>query len=220
MLLRDNFTCKVCGNNNRDSIQVHHLNGYNWCKEKRTDETNGITLCNNCHKNFHLKYGNGNNTKEQFEEWCGYALNLLKYEKELYYSRKIYCIEEDKVYESAHVLAKELGCKDTQVYSVCNHSIKSNKTYNKSVRGKHLLWLDEYEKCTDEDIQRYLKWCKPKSRSRNRKVICVTTNKIFNSIKEAGEYYKIKTSGIIRCCNKKFKYSGKLNGKKLSWEYL
>ncbi len=29
---------------------------------------NGITLCEKCHDNFHLHYGYGDNTKEQFEE--------------------------------------------------------------------------------------------------------------------------------------------------------
>ena len=52
VLKRDNYTCQCCGEYGK-SFEVHHLDGYNWCKEKRTDETNGITLCKICHKNFH-----------------------------------------------------------------------------------------------------------------------------------------------------------------------
>ena len=68
VMQRDNYTCKCCGKHGGDLV-VHHLDGYNWCVERRTDETNGITLCEACHKNFHSVYGYGNNTKEQFEEW-------------------------------------------------------------------------------------------------------------------------------------------------------
>lgn len=66
---RDNYTCQCCGNKRGGNLVAHHLNGYNWDKEHRTDVNNGITLCENCHKKFHHIYGYGNNTKEQFEEF-------------------------------------------------------------------------------------------------------------------------------------------------------
>lgn len=65
---RDNYTCQCCGNKGGD-INTHHLNSYDWYKEGRTDANNGITLCLQCHKDFHMKYGYGNNTKEQFIEF-------------------------------------------------------------------------------------------------------------------------------------------------------
>ena len=65
---RDDYSCKYCGKRGGKLI-AHHLDGYNWCIEKRTDVNNGITLCLICHKKFHSIYGYGNNTLEQYLEF-------------------------------------------------------------------------------------------------------------------------------------------------------
>lgn len=65
---KDEFKCQYCGNIGY-SLNAHHLNGYHWDIEHRLDINNGATLCNECHKNFHSKYGVKYNTKEQFCEW-------------------------------------------------------------------------------------------------------------------------------------------------------
>lgn len=65
---RDDYTCQKCGQRKGD-INAHHLDGYHWDKEHRTDINNGVTLCVSCHKSFHKTYGNHDNTKEQYEEW-------------------------------------------------------------------------------------------------------------------------------------------------------
>lgn len=70
---RDNYICQCCGNQYDHNLNAHHKDGYNWCKERRLDIDNGITLCENCHilseNSFHKIYGNGNNTEQQFNEW-------------------------------------------------------------------------------------------------------------------------------------------------------
>ena len=54
---------------------------------------------------------------------------------------------------------------------------------------------------------------------KKQKVICITTGKIFNTIKEAKKYYKC--NNISACCRKKIPSAGKLSdGTKLQWEYL
>ena len=68
VFVRDKFTCQVCGSYSVD-LHAHHLDGWNWCKEKRFDVSNGITLCKECHFDFHRKYGRGDNTSEQFDEY-------------------------------------------------------------------------------------------------------------------------------------------------------
>ena len=52
-------------------------------------------------------------------------------------------------------------------------------------------------------------------------VICITTNKIFETALEGAKYYNIKSSGdISSCCRGKLKSAGKLNGVKLVWKFL
>ena len=53
------------------------------------------------------------------------------------------------------------------------------------------------------------------------KVICLTTNKVFNSAKEAGFFYGLKGgTHITACCKGKRNYCGKLeDGTKLQWMY-
>lgn len=70
---RDDYTCRICKNKSSKKHKVllnaHHLNGFHWFVEGRYDFNNGITLCEQCHKDFHKTYGNRNNTKEQFEQY-------------------------------------------------------------------------------------------------------------------------------------------------------
>lgn len=52
-------------------------------------------------------------------------------------------------------------------------------------------------------------------------VICITTKKIFKSIRKAEKYYNIPHGSIGRCCNKKYKSAGKLkDGTPLIWRFL
>lgn len=67
ILNNGNFKCIVCNINKK--LKAHHLNGWHWCKNERFDLKNGVCICDFCHKSFHNKYGNSNNTKEQFQEF-------------------------------------------------------------------------------------------------------------------------------------------------------
>ena len=71
VMARDNYTCRICGFTSQGGtgLNAHHLNSYDWDKENRTNIDNGITLCKDCHKDFHTHYGYGKNTKKQFEEY-------------------------------------------------------------------------------------------------------------------------------------------------------
>lgn len=53
VLKRDNFTCQLCGSN--EKLEVHHKRPYAKYKTLRTTVSNGITLCEKCHKKIHSR---------------------------------------------------------------------------------------------------------------------------------------------------------------------
>ena len=68
---RDNWTCqkyKIKGG----KLVAHHIRNFAKIIELRTSIENGITLSDKAHREFHKKYGEINNTKEQIEEFLAY----------------------------------------------------------------------------------------------------------------------------------------------------
>ena len=71
---RDNYTCVHCGDDTGGNLVVHHLNGFHWDEDSRTEVDNGATLCNECHKEFHSTYGNRHNNLFQFAQFMDLTL--------------------------------------------------------------------------------------------------------------------------------------------------
>lgn len=74
---RDDYACKCCGDNRGHNLVAHHILNYHDHKDLRTDIDNGITLCDNCHNEFHKKYGNKANNLEQLLEFLTYIKGTL-----------------------------------------------------------------------------------------------------------------------------------------------
>jgi len=68
VLAKSNFTCDKCQARG-GSLVAHHLNGFNSFPDQRLLPENGICLCEDCHEEFHEKYGRGDNTVKQYEEF-------------------------------------------------------------------------------------------------------------------------------------------------------
>ena len=65
---RDDFTCDICKKRG-DDLNAHHLNSWDAYVSERYKLENGVTLCAECHSNFHKRYGYGNNTVDQYLEY-------------------------------------------------------------------------------------------------------------------------------------------------------
>lgn len=70
---RDKYTCQCCGAKSAKGKSVtlvgHHIRNWKDNLNIRYDVSNGITLCEECHIQFHIKYGKKNNTPEQLSEF-------------------------------------------------------------------------------------------------------------------------------------------------------
>jgi hypothetical protein len=194
--IRDNWTCQCCKKKNNIKLEVHHLNGYNWCVEGRLDFANAITLCSNCHKNFHSIYGQGNNTKQQFEEWIGHTIEILNNNNIILEERrKVFCFEDNFIFKNADECAKYANCTANSIYMVCNGQCDT-------IYGKHYIWYDLYLSMTDEEKIAYSVKNQNRIHRQNQDIIDVVHEQIY-SREECLKYFHIDKPKLYAVCNGK-----------------
>ena len=104
-----------------------------------------------------------------------------------------------------HKLVAQHFISNPDNLSEINH-IDENKSNNN---------VDNLEWCTHKYNSNYGTRNTRMSKSKGKKIRCITTNEIFESSVEASEIYNIDQSSIIKCCRGKQKTAGKL-----FWEYV
>lgn len=210
VLARDNYTCQCCGY--IDDLKVHHLDGYNWYVNGRYDTNNGITLCGACHNNFHSIYGRGDNTKEQFEKWIGHIVINNEYKNNEYkVAKEIINLDTGEI-NIASVFSRKYGVKDTCIYRCCNMKTRHCNNF-------HFLYYENYIKMSEKELNDYLEWTK--CTNNTKKIICLTTGKIFYSLPEIEQEYPLcSKKAVHHCLKNNGKKSGKLeDGTPLQWMY-
>jgi len=65
---QDNYTCCKC-HENSNRLEAHHILSWKENNELRYDISNGITLCKDCHRKFHSKYGKTTANREDLLEF-------------------------------------------------------------------------------------------------------------------------------------------------------
>ena len=65
---RDDWTCQKCGVRGV-KLRPHHIRNFAENKRLRTVLSNGITLCEPCHKEFHHIFGNKKNNRNQIKKY-------------------------------------------------------------------------------------------------------------------------------------------------------
>lgn len=63
---RDDFTCQICGLRG-GRLAAHHIQGFAKYPDLRTEVSNGITLCADCHKTYHRKIEHNTATLDGWE---------------------------------------------------------------------------------------------------------------------------------------------------------
>ncbi len=67
VLERDGHQCRKCRDDR--SLNTHHIVNFTKMSVLNTTVSNGITLCRDCHRTFHSRYGLKNNSQEQIQEF-------------------------------------------------------------------------------------------------------------------------------------------------------
>ena len=124
--------------------------------------------------------------------------------------------EEHKKKLSESQKGKKLSEETKQKLSEAHKGKKFTEEHKKK-----LSEAQKGKKHTEETKKKMSEAQKGKNHPKAKKVMCITTGKTFDTVKEAGEYYKCKASHISACCKGKRKTAGKLEeGTKLEWKYI
>ena len=117
------------------------------------------------------------------------------------------------------IQAVNLWNKGLSVNDIANE-LKYNKfTIIRYLKQGYKIGLCDYT--TETSCKRGYEKNKGRGNPRAKFVICLTTNKIFDTIEEGAKYYNVCRSSISQCCNGKLKSAGRLsNGTKLVWKWL
>lgn len=109
---------------------------------------------------------------------------------------KIYCFELNRVFPNTNFAATELGLNTDSIRRACNN------------------WgtLHGYRFCFLKDKDKY---CFNANQGLKKKVICINTLKVYDSIAEAAKDTNANSTKIIKCCKEKQGTSGGY-----SWLYL
>jgi hypothetical protein len=88
---RDHYKCQITGKTG--SVCAHHVESWNKNKELRYDVNNGITILKSLHIEFHKRYGLGDNTRQQYEE---FIFDLQSEDLNSYPAEEIVLTKEEK----------------------------------------------------------------------------------------------------------------------------
>ena len=120
-------------------------------------------------------------------------------------AKSVICITTNKVFDTITDGANYYNICKSNITNCCNGKKKSA---GKLPDGTKLVW-----RYIDNNNNDYTYKCK--------KIICTTTNKVFNTLKDCAAYYNVSSSNISSCCNGRVKSAGKLpDGTKLVWRYI
>ena len=140
-------------------------------------------------------------------------------------SKRVICLNTRQVFNTCLEAKEWCG---TSVSGYLNNGKSSKHCGKHPETGERLAWmfLDDYEKSTEEEINnklnRALNGRHGKASHSARKVVCLNSKMVFNTINDAKKYYNLKSSPCIcSCCRGNRLYYGEdeKTHEKLYWMY-
>lgn len=138
-------------------------------------------------------------------------------------SSKVICLNTGEIFSSIQRASKKYNISRMVISNCCkyNSSIMSNRyvSYAGKLNEKKAVWmyLNDFKKIDKCNIEDYLKkaGCFPNSVP----IVCLNTRERFDSIVQASKKYSINNDTIRKCCAKKIKSAGKMNGERAIWMF-
>jgi len=75
-VLKRDECCQRCGTTDR--LEAHHIYPYAWHPNLRKEPTNGIALCNDCHRAYHHQHGRTKCNANQISNFIGRRIRVKK----------------------------------------------------------------------------------------------------------------------------------------------
>ena len=118
--------------------------------------------------------------------------------------------EKNPMYGKTHT--EETRQKLRESHKGKHQSKETRQKISESRKGKHH---------SEETRQKISDNKKGRKNPKFKPIICITTGRCFNTLKEAADYCNIKSkSNIGSCCRGEIAFSGQLNGEKLVWRFI
>lgn len=224
----------VSGSNNYWARKVICLNTYEIfdtireaSKKYNTSESSITSSCRNNHKSAgELK--DGTNLAWSYIEDFN-KMSLIEIENKIFLAnnnpmhrkeKRVVCLNTKETFPNLLEASNRYGIGKMCISDCCH---KKQKSAGKLENGERIVWMyeNEYLETSNEDIYKKIYEANNNIHVQEpKKVICITTNEIFNSISEAKRAYGI--NNISACLRHKIKSAGKhpVTGEKLEWEYV
>lgn len=147
----------------------------------------------------------------------GTKLNICDYNGLESVSIKVVCLNSNEIFNSMKEASAKYNIGARSISRCCKNKALSAGRYN----NEKLVWMyyKDYITKSDDEIRQYID-NKKLIPYNSKKIICLTTGEIFNTIKDASEWCNMSSvSTISACLSKKYKYAGKhpVSGEKLKW---
>lgn len=130
--------------------------------------------------------------------------------------KKVICLNNLKIFDNMTLASKYYNCRISHISSCCNKKRDTCGIDPKTGYKLQWMFLEDYNREKDNLSIILYKYKKSKP------IRCKTTMMVFNSTKDAGEFYNINPSSITQCLKGRTSHCGRNpeTEELLKWEYV
>lgn len=128
-------------------------------------------------------------------------------------SRKVVCLNTGDVFDCIRDAAQAYNVHFSLITMCCRGKIKTCGSGDRNKAGNVWMYYDDYARLNKDEIDNIIALSKSRNPARHnlpRKVVCLSTGDIFDSMSLAANAYGIRSSGISGCCSGKRRTAGGL----------